>query len=160
MSHMYHQSRRVILISSSSPRSITRKMSTLPSPLAKKLKSELTGKTFTIPLPDDFHHHFRDSKSNGDGRLETVAPIACEKFHRILAMPNLVPPVVTTKQALEYRERILQCLPKEIITRGFEPLMTLYLTDTTDPKEIDELKATEGKVVAVKLCKFYWELTD
>lgn len=108
--------------------------------------------SLTIPLPDDWHHHFRDNKANGDGRLETVAPIAAEKFGRMIAMPNLVPPVTTTVQALEYRERILAALPEETRTRGFEPLMTLYLTDSTDPDEIDRLKATNGKVVACKLC--------
>ena len=115
-------------------------------------KTKLT--SFSIPLPDDWHHHFRDSKAKGDGRLETVAPIAAEKFGRMIAMPNLVPPVTTTSQALEYRERILSCVSKEAQERGFEPLMTLYLTDSTKPEEMDALKASEGKVVACKLCTF------
>jgi len=115
---------------------------------AKRLKHS----SLTIPLPDDWHHHFRDSKAKGDGRLETVAPIAAEKFGRMIVMPNLVPPVTTTAQALEYRDRILAAIPEETRKRGFEPLMTLYLTDSTDPDEIDRLKATNGKVVACKLC--------
>jgi dihydroorotase len=45
-------------------------------------------------------------------------------------MPNLKPPVVTTEQALAYRERILSALPED---HSFEPLMTLYLTDRTTP---------------------------
>jgi dihydroorotase len=63
-------------------------------------------------------------------------------------MPNLKPPVTTTAQALAYRSRILACRP---CRRGsdFEPLMTLYLTDTTTPDEIVRAKA--AGVVALKL---------
>ena len=116
---------------------------------------------FTIPLPDDFHHHFRDSKAQGDGRLETVAPIASRQFGRILAMPNLIPPVTTTAQALQYRDRILSTVPESIKKRGLQLLMTLYLTDETTPEEMDRLAKTEGQVVACKLCMlfllFYWQ---
>lgn len=48
-------------------------------------------------------------------------------------MPNLKPPVTTTARALEYREEILRALPPG---SSFNPLMTLYLTDTTSPEEI------------------------
>ena len=104
-----------------------------------------------LPLPDDWHHHFRDSAERGDGRLAAVAPLAAAQFGRCIAMPNLVPPVTTVAAALEYRERILGAVPPEVVKRGFEPLMTLYLTEETKPEEIDKLKATHGKVVAVKL---------
>lgn len=48
-------------------------------------------------------------------------------------MPNLKTPVTTTAAAVTYRESILKALPAG---SNFNPLMTLYLTDTTSPKEI------------------------
>lgn len=63
-----------------------------------------------------------------------------------IAMPNLKPPVTTTEQAIEYREKIIQHVPDGI---QFEPLMTLYLTDNTNPEEIYKAKAS-NKVIAVK----------
>lgn len=108
--------------------------------------------SFAIPLPDDLHHHFRDLKSQGDGRLSGVAKIVAEKFGRCLAMPNLVPPVTTVEQALQYRERILSVTPSHLVAQGFEPLMTLYLTDSTKVEEIEKMTKSEGKVVACKLC--------
>jgi dihydroorotase len=62
-------------------------------------------------------------------------------------MPNLRPPVTTTEQALQYRERILAALPTGV---KFEPLMTLYLTDNTSAEEIRKAKQS-GIVHAVKL---------
>ena len=62
-------------------------------------------------------------------------------------MPNLVPPIRTTREALAYRERILAALPPRA---RFEPLMTLYLTDDTPPEEITAAKES-GRVHAVKL---------
>src|SRR5262245_15752481 len=62
-------------------------------------------------------------------------------------MPNLKPPVTTTAQALAYRERILEALPAGM---KFEPLMTLYLTNRTEPAEVDRAKAS-GFVHGFKL---------
>src|SRR5690625_5106306 len=61
-------------------------------------------------------------------------------------MPNLVPPVTTTAQALAYRERIMRAVPDQ----DFEPLMTLYLTDNTTVEEIRRAHDS-GAVFAVKL---------
>ncbi len=63
-------------------------------------------------------------------------------------MPNLLPPVLNTAQALAYRERILAHRPAD---SQWKPLMVLYLTDNTDPAEI-ERAAASGHVVA---CKYY-----
>eukprot|EP00924_Labyrinthula_sp_SR-Ha-C_P013124 snap_masked-scaffold_12-processed-gene-10.46-mRNA-1 protein AED:0.01 eAED:0.01 QI:0/-1/0/1/-1/1/1/0/378 len=93
--------------------------------------------------PDDFHHHFRDGEL-----LKTIVPLVARQFRRAIAMPNLVPPVVTVDQALQYRERILKAVPKDL--QPFEPLMTLYLTDTTLPDEITKAKQS-GCVFACKL---------
>lgn len=61
-------------------------------------------------------------------------------------MPNLVPPVTNARQAQAYKQRILSYRPKN---NNFEPLMVLYLTDNTSPKDIVEAKA--AGVVAAKL---------
>lgn len=62
-------------------------------------------------------------------------------------MPNLSPPVTTVKQAMQYRQEILQALPAKT---DFCPLMTLYLTETTTTAEI-RTAATSKYVSAVKL---------
>jgi len=78
--------------------------------------------------PDDWHIHLRD----GPALRCTVAAVA-ERFARAIVMPNLKPPVTTVAAAAAYRQRILQAMPRG---RVFEPLMTLYLTDSTPPEEI------------------------
>jgi dihydroorotase len=98
--------------------------------------------TLTIRRPDDWHLHLRD----GDV-LEGVLPHTSRHFARAIIMPNLVPPVVTTAQAASYRDRILKALPKG---DAFTPLMTLYLTETTDPADV-EAGARDGLISAVKL---------
>lgn len=95
----------------------------------------------TIQTPDDWHLHLRDA----DMLAETV-PATARCFKRAIAMPNLVPPVRTADEALAYRERILAARP---VGNDFEPLMTLYLTDTTQPEDIR--RAAECGIRAVKL---------
>jgi dihydroorotase len=95
-----------------------------------------------IIRPDDWHLHLRD-----DALMAAVLPDTARQFARAIIMPNLRPPVTTTAQALAYRERILAALPKGM---AFEPLMTLYLTDNTQPEEIRRAKQS-GIVHAVKL---------
>ena len=97
--------------------------------------------TLTITRPDDWHAHLRD----GD-LMESVVGATARQFARAIVMPNLQPPVVTTKQAKAYRERILAALPEK---SAFEPLMTLYLTDETQAAEIERAR-TAGFVKAVK----------
>jgi len=96
----------------------------------------------TITRPDDWHLHLRD----GDA-LQAVLPDTARRFGRAIVMPNLRPPVTTSAQAAEYRQRVLAALPAGL---KFEPLMTLYLTDRTPPEEIDRARAG-GIVQAVKL---------
>ena len=98
--------------------------------------------SFTLPRPDDWHLHLRD----GD-HLAAVLAHTARCFGRAIVMPNLKPPINTTKRALDYRERILDALPEN---SRFEPLMTLYLTDDTPPEEIARAKLC-GRVHGVKL---------
>lgn len=95
-----------------------------------------------IRRPDDWHLHLRDGPM-----LEAVAPLSAAHFGRAIIMPNLVPPVVTAAEARAYRERILGALPARA---PFAPLMTLYLTEATDPEDVAKA-AAEGLVSAVKL---------
>jgi dihydroorotase len=88
-----------------------------------------------IPRPDDWHVHLRDGAA-----LRAVLPHTARQFARAIVMPNLRPPVTTTAQALEYRQRILDALPPALAGR-FTPLMTLYLTDQTTPEEILRARA-------------------
>jgi dihydroorotase len=96
----------------------------------------------TIRRPDDWHLHLRDGAI-----LASVLPFTARRFARAVVMPNLTPPVTTTAAALAYRERILAALPAGA---DFKPLMTLYLTDTTAPEEIDRAAAS-GAVIGCKL---------
>ena len=95
----------------------------------------------TITRPDDWHLHVRDGAA-----LAAVVPHTARQFARAVIMPNLKPPVTTAAQAAAYRERVVAAVPRGI---AFEPLMTLYLTDTLPPDEIARAKA--AGVVAVKL---------
>ncbi len=95
-----------------------------------------------IRRPDDWHLHLRDG-----AMLQGVLPESARHFARAIIMPNLVPPVVTGAQAAAYRDRILSALPAGM---SFEPLMTLYLTEATDPNDVARAHA-EGVVKAVKL---------
>ena len=96
----------------------------------------------TLRKPDDWHLHLRDGAA-----LAAVLPHTAERFARAVVMPNLKPPVTTTAQARAYRERILAALPAGL---QFEPLMTLYLTDATDPAEIERARAS-GIIIGCKL---------
>src|SRR6516165_5387514 len=84
--------------------------------------------TITLRRPDDWHVHLRDG-----AMLAAVLPFTARQFARAIVMPNLVPPVTGVAGARAYRERILAALPAAV---SFTPLMTCYLTDTTDPREI------------------------
>ena len=96
----------------------------------------------TLRQPDDWHIHLRDEEA-----LKVTVPHAAAQFARAIVMPNLRPPVTTVDAAAAYRARILAARPAGA---NFEPLMTLYLTDTTSPEEIAKAKAA-GFVKAVKL---------
>jgi dihydroorotase len=83
----------------------------------------------TIRKPDDWHLHVRDG-----AMLKASLPYTARHFGRAIIMPNLLPPVVTVKDAESYRSRVLAALPAGA---KFTPLMTSYLTDDTDPDNIE-----------------------
>jgi dihydroorotase len=101
----------------------------------------MEARTVRLTRPDDWHQHLRDGVA-----LRAVVAATAQVFGRAIVMPNLKPPITTTDAANAYRERILAALPPG---NGFEPLMTLYLTDSTSADEIARAKAS-GFVHAVK----------
>lgn len=109
----------------------------------------MTATSLTLTRPDDWHLHLRDGEA-----LAAVVAASARQFARAIVMPNLKPPVTTVAQAQAYRERILQALrhaaPEDPACAGFDPLMTLYLTDRTEPDELRRARES-GVVQAVKL---------
>ena len=102
----------------------------------------MTDTTLTLRRPDDWHLHLRDG-----AMMRAVLPHTAAHFGRAIIMPNLVPPVVTGSDAAAYRDRIMAALPEGA---AFEPLMTLYLTEATDPGDVAAAHAS-GLIKAVKL---------
>ncbi|MCC5970891.1 MAG: dihydroorotase [Pararhodobacter sp.] len=98
-------------------------------------------RTLTLTRPDDFHLHLRDG-----AMLQGIAPESARDFARAIIMPNLVPPVVTGTQAAAYRTRIMEAIGEA----DFTPLMTLYLTEASDPADIIAAHKS-GLITAVKL---------
>ncbi|MCF8006816.1 MAG: dihydroorotase [Methylovulum sp.] len=99
-------------------------------------------KTLTLTRPDDFHLHVRHG-----ALLAMVIAHSAKQFARAMIMPNLKPPVVNVQQAEHYRQEILTALPPGMT---FNPLMTLYLTETTRIEEIKQA-AQADVVYAFKL---------
>ena len=95
-----------------------------------------------IAMPDDWHVHLRQGEM-----LENVLPYTAAHFGRAIVMPNLQPPVVRTADALAYRDSILATLPTN---SSFQPLMTLYMTETTEAADV-KAGFEAGVVTAVKL---------
>ena len=98
-------------------------------------------KSVTLRRPDDWHLHLRDG-----AMLQAVASYSSH-FGRAIIMPNLIPPVITGAQARDYRDRIKAALRQNVTLR---PLMTLYLTESTDPADVVASHAA-GIISAVKL---------
>ncbi len=92
--------------------------------------------------PDDWHLHLRDG-----AMLAAVLPETTRHFGRAIIMPNLMPPVVTSADAVAYKERIMAVMPEG---SDFVPLMTLYLTENTDADDVAAAHDS-GVISAVKL---------
>lgn len=102
----------------------------------------MSSSTLTFTMPDDWHLHLRSGEM-----LKQVLPFTSQHFGRAIVMPNLPSPVVTVADAEVYRQEITACIPE---TDNFTPLMVLYLTEKTDPKDV-KAGFLAGKVAAVKL---------
>ncbi|MBT5228979.1 MAG: dihydroorotase [Methylococcales bacterium] len=97
--------------------------------------------SITLTQPDDWHLHVR----TGD-MLNHVINDTAKVFGRAVIMPNLTPAITTVDQANHYRQAILSACQYA----DFDPLMTLYLTDTTTPDEIAKA-AKDPNIYAAKL---------
>jgi dihydroorotase len=98
--------------------------------------------SIVIRRPDDWHLHVRDGEM-----LKAVLPFTARYFGRAILMPNLVPPIRTEQEGAAYRERVKAALPKG---SHFTPLMTCYLTDETDPDDV-ERGFRDGVFIGAKL---------
>lgn len=104
--------------------------------------TDTTLNSITIRRPDDWHIHLRDGEM-----LKSVVPYTAKQFARAIIMPNLTPPVITVADGIAYRERIMAAVPEGM---DFTPLMTAYLTDSSDADEIAQGHA-KGVFTACKL---------
>jgi len=96
----------------------------------------------TIRRPDDWHVHLRDGEV-----MRGVVPFTARQFARAIVMPNLSPPITSVEATIAYRDRILAAVPQGV---DFTPLMTSYLTDGSDPAELERGFAA-GVFTAAKL---------
>ena len=80
--------------------------------------------------------------------MKSVVWMSAAQMGRAIIMPNLSPPVKSVRQAQAYRKEIMKELPSN---SAFNPLMVLYLTDDTGPKEI----AAAGAAPEIYAAKLY-----
>ncbi|MDE7254744.1 MAG: dihydroorotase [Helicobacter sp.] len=95
--------------------------------------------TLALNSPCDMHLHLRDG-----AMLENVAPLSSAQFAAAVIMPNLLPPVCTTGEALDYGARI-----RAVCGESFLPLVSLFFS----PKLKDEIAA--AKQNGIRLTKLY-----
>ena len=103
---------------------------------------DLSQHQITFRQPDDWHLHLRDGEF-----LNALVPPSAKVFGRAVIMPNLSPPITSIKAAIDYKTRILKTVPNGC---SFTPLMTVYLTDETDPDVLRE-GFLQGVFFAAKL---------
>ena len=99
-------------------------------------------KQIEITKPDDWHVHFRD-----DEMLKAVVPETSRHFARAIVMPNLIPPILSENDAIQYKKRIMDAIPSK---DNFVPLMTLYLTEKTNKTDLKRAFLNKS-VLAAKL---------
>jgi dihydroorotase len=99
-------------------------------------------KTLKIRQPDDWHLHLRDGEL-----LKPILKETIRDFKRAIIMPNLIPPILNSDDVLRYQSEILSALPEG---SSFKPLMTIYLTDKSDYKDIVSAYSSD-LISAVKL---------
>ncbi|MGH8500232.1 MAG: amidohydrolase family protein, partial [Methylococcales bacterium] len=99
------------------------------------LKPDPNMQSISFTCPDDWHLHLRDGEF-----LKSVVPHTARQFNRAVIMPNLSPPVDSIEAATAYRTSILESIPAGM---HFNPLMALYLTDSTTPLSIKAATETD-----------------
>jgi dihydroorotase len=94
--------------------------------------------SITLPAASDMHVHLRQGAIS-----EIVAPATAARCHRVLAMPNTDPPILTGQDANLYKSRLKKLMP------DVDVLSCIKLSPTTTPEVIRE--AYQLGVTAVKL---------
>lgn len=98
-------------------------------------------KEIQIIRPDDWHVHLR-----GAAMLPYTLAHANSQFGRILAMPNLNPPITKIQDVNQYADSIAASTET---ASQLQVYYTLYLTDNTSSAEVAAASADE-RVIAVK----------
>lgn len=98
--------------------------------------------SITIPKPFDGHAHLRTMPM-----LASVLPFTAKYFAGAIIMPNTVPPILTAQDALEYK-RLIKEEARKIGAPGFEPHMTVKITQNTTPAVIEA--ASDAGITAGK----------
>ncbi len=93
----------------------------------------------TLDTPLDMHLHLRDAEM-----LNTVAPLSSHSFSGAIIMPNLVPPVSTKEELLDYKNRIIEAIGDDTFT----PYMTLFFKPTYTKEFLESIK---DELTAIKL---------
>lgn len=94
---------------------------------------------FDIKKPLDMHLHLRDADM-----LKLVAPLTSDSFSAALIMPNLVPPIISKIELLEYKKRVIEASEND----NFEPLMTLFFQNSYSYEFLKDIK---DSITAIKL---------
>ncbi len=105
----------------------------------------MSSSVLEIIQPDDFHHHLRDNEM-----LSNTVRFAENSFGRIVVMPNLSVPIINLESAIQYRDRIMTECGQRDLNASFQPLMTIYLTDSTPSFDLIEAQKS-GFVIGAKL---------
>ncbi len=92
-----------------------------------------------LNMPLDMHLHLRDGEM-----LLDIAQQSGKTFSGAVVMPNLVPPVSTKDEVIDYKARILDAMGSE----EFEPYMTLFFKPTYDKAFLEDVKE---EIIALKL---------
>jgi len=95
--------------------------------------------SITIPLADDLHVHLRE----GDLATQITPLVRKGGVGRVMVMPNLKVPIITSEMALAYQKTLQKIDP------NVEYLMSLYLTQSLTPSEL--ILASSKGVKNVKL---------
>lgn len=99
--------------------------------------------------PDDPHTHLRDEEV-----LAETVKRSSDFFGRILAMPNVRPPLTSVQLCQQYLARVGLVQKNHMahfnIDPDFRVYTALYLTDSTSPRDIEQV-AQSDEVIACKL---------
>ena len=110
-------------------------------------KDELTGLMMRVPV--DPHTHLRD----GDVLSKTISRSSAY-FEKIMAMPNVSPPLTSVELCERYLERVEavqeDLIRRSVIAKKIDIFAALYLTDQTSVLDIEKA-AAHNRIIAGKL---------